>query len=64
VTADLRLGRWQDVLADVERCDSLITDPPYSARTAEGYRTGAEIRKNDEIARRRIARGFTLEMFA
>jgi hypothetical protein len=35
-TADLRLGRWQDTLADVE-CDALITDPPYSARTDAGY---------------------------
>ena len=37
---DLRLGRWQDVLADVGSCDSLITDPPYSERSAKGYRTG------------------------
>lgn len=29
---DLRLGRWQSVLADVT-CDSVITDPPYSERT-------------------------------
>lgn len=34
MSADLRLGRWQDVLADVE-CDALICDPPYSARTHE-----------------------------
>lgn len=34
---DLRLGRWQDVLADVE-CDALITDPPYGARTHEAHR--------------------------
>jgi hypothetical protein len=34
---DLRLGRWQDVLADVE-CDALITDPPYGARTHDGQR--------------------------
>lgn len=33
---DLRLGRWQDVLTDVETCDAVITDPPYSARTHEG----------------------------
>ena len=32
---DLRFGRWQDVLADVE-CDALITDPPYSERTHSG----------------------------
>ena len=39
----IRLGRWQDVLADVE-CDALICDPPYSARTHEGQRTGSSIR--------------------
>jgi len=33
---DLRLGRWQEALADVDRCDALICDPPYSARTHEG----------------------------
>lgn len=33
---ELRLGRWQDVLADVARVDSVITDPPYSARTHDG----------------------------
>ena len=34
---DLRLGRWQDVLSDVTTCDAVICDPPYSARTDEGY---------------------------
>jgi site-specific DNA-methyltransferase (adenine-specific) len=34
---DLRLGRWQYVLADVRECDAVITDPPYSARTDAGY---------------------------
>lgn len=38
---DLRLGRWQDVLADVTTCDSVICDPPYSARTHEGHDDGA-----------------------
>lgn len=33
---DLRLGRWQDVLAGVE-CDALICDPPYSANTHDGH---------------------------
>ena len=33
---DLRLGKWEQVLADVEACDSIVTDPPYSARTHEG----------------------------
>ena len=36
MSIELRLGRWQDVLPDVE-CDALITDPPYSARTHEGH---------------------------
>lgn len=35
-TADIRLGRWQDVLADVDVVDALICDPPYSARTHGG----------------------------
>jgi len=38
---DLRQGRWQDVLANVSAVDSLIGDPPYSARTHEGQRTGS-----------------------
>jgi hypothetical protein len=33
---DLRLGRWQDVLGDVE-CDALIVDAPYSSRTHTAY---------------------------
>ena len=37
MTPDLRLGAWQDVLADVE-CDALICDPPYGARTHNGQR--------------------------
>lgn len=35
--ADLRLGRWQDVLADVDEVDALIVDAPYSARTHQGH---------------------------
>lgn len=34
--ADLRLGRWQDVLGDVE-CDALIVDAPYSERTHSAH---------------------------
>jgi site-specific DNA-methyltransferase (adenine-specific) len=37
---DLRLGRWQDALADVGEVDAVITDPPYSERTVSGFRTG------------------------
>lgn len=35
---ELRSGRWQDALADVESVDTLITDPPYSERTHGAYR--------------------------
>lgn len=35
---DLRLGRWQDVLADVE-VDAVICDPPYGERTHAGAGT-------------------------
>jgi site-specific DNA-methyltransferase (adenine-specific) len=43
VTIDLRCGRWQDALADVEMVDAVITDPPYSDRTHVGMRTGAAL---------------------
>lgn len=39
MTAELRLGRWQDVLADVE-VDALITDPPFGERTHAAWREG------------------------
>ena len=31
---ELRLGKFQDVLADIERCDAVITDPPYLSASA------------------------------
>ena len=40
-TADLRLGRWQDVLQGVEP-HSIIADPPYGARTHGGYRSAQD----------------------
>lgn len=42
---ELRLGRWQDVLGDVE-ADACITDPPYSARTHVAYREMQSIGRN------------------
>lgn len=36
MTFDLRSGRWQDVLADVE-VDETISDPPYGERTHDGH---------------------------
>jgi site-specific DNA-methyltransferase (adenine-specific) len=38
---DLRLGRWQDVLADVTTCDALVTDAPYGERTHKANQYGA-----------------------
>jgi len=40
---DLRRGRWEDVLGDVE-CDAIITDPPYGARVhnADGQRADGQ----------------------
>ena len=43
---ELRLGRYQDVLADVESCDVLASDPPYSPRVHDGQRTGSQTRKS------------------
>ena len=40
---DLRLGRWQDVLADVTSCDAVISDPPYGARTHAGHDAGSGV---------------------
>jgi site-specific DNA-methyltransferase (adenine-specific) len=34
---DLRLGKWQTALADIERIDAVICDPPYGARTHKGH---------------------------
>ncbi len=46
---DLRLGAWQEALADVEQVDAVICDPPFSARTHAGQRTGSSTRKSTLI---------------
>ncbi len=38
--ADLRRGHYRHALADVGACHAIITDPPYSARTHAGFRSG------------------------
>ena len=43
MSVDLRLGRWQDVLAGVGPVGSVITDPPYGARTHAGALQGGEM---------------------
>lgn len=52
---ELRLGPWQDALADVGEVDALITDPPYSERTHAKQRHG---RRDERSAGRYVsARG-------
>jgi hypothetical protein len=51
MTIDLRLGRWQDALADVEMVDAVVVDAPYSAKTHSGHDGGVEqtrFRSEDE----------------
>jgi len=49
---ELRVGRWQDALADVGEVDALISDPPYSERThgkqKHGRREAQKKRSNGE----------------
>lgn len=39
----VRLGDWRDVLGDVDGCDLLFSDPPFSAQTDQGYRSGSDL---------------------
>lgn len=39
----IRLGRYQDVLADVDGVDLLLVDAPYSDRTHSAYRTMEDV---------------------
>lgn len=39
---DLRLGDWRETMADVG-CDALVSDPPFSQRTEDGFCTTAMI---------------------
>lgn len=44
--ADLRCGRWQDALADVERVDCVCVDAPYSAKTHGGHDGAPTVRRS------------------
>jgi len=50
---DLRLGRWQDVLRDVE-CDALICDPPYGERVHAGQKHGRVNKSANNLSSRGI----------
>lgn len=51
MSIDLRLGRWQDALSDVERVDALIVDAPYSERTHSGHDDGTAAANRAEVGR-------------
>lgn len=58
--ASLRHGRWQDVLSDVAMVDAIVSDPPFSERTAKGYRHNpdyGDIGEQDGIAYGYITEG-------
>lgn len=38
---EIRFGDWRKAFADVDECDSLITDPPYTRRVKLGFRSGS-----------------------
>lgn len=40
MSAQLYAGRWQDALAQIDRVDAVICDPPYGARTHDGWNAG------------------------
>ena len=46
MTIDFRLGKYQDVLTDVEEVSAIICDPPYSERTHNGQLTEARDNAN------------------
>lgn len=54
---DLRRGRWQEALADVEHVDAVIVDAPYSARTHGGHDRQVRrcIEKGDRLGMRELA---------
>lgn len=49
---DLRLGRWQDALGDVNACDSVICDPPYTSRVMIGYRSGSMVARGESVSKK------------
>lgn len=54
----LHLGPWTDALPSGVTWDALITDPPYSLRVTEGYRSGSDVRGT----RRRITYGVSSDL--
>ncbi len=54
---DLRRGRWQEALADVEHVDAVIVDAPYSARTHGGHDRQVRrcIEEGDRLGMRELA---------
>ena len=57
MTIDLRLGRWESALADVERVDALIVDAPYSERTHESHSPRTDVLTSYKAGARWAQRG-------
>jgi hypothetical protein len=53
---DLRSGRWQQALADVEHVDAVIVDAPYSARTHAGHDAGTGAAKRGDLKTWRVSK--------
>lgn len=56
MSAEVRLGRWQDVLAGVT-AGTVITDPPYGARTHTGALQGGEMADGRALNLTDVSRG-------
>lgn len=58
---DLRLGRWENALADVGEVDCMISDPPYSARTHEGADASVDISNAVYVSKNGVRRTSTAQ---
>lgn len=52
---DLRVGRWQDALADVGEVSAIIADPPYGKRTHDGNSNMTQFDLDGHAARRNLS---------
>lgn len=51
---DLRVGRWQEALADIGEVDAVICDPPYGARTHAANANNTRFNMNGHAPRRNL----------
>jgi site-specific DNA-methyltransferase (adenine-specific) len=58
---DLRLGRWEDVLADVAVVDAVIVDAPYSEKTHVGADASVDMSNSVYVSKDGIRRTSTAQ---